>query len=94
MTGRRVTEAFADLARTISHLLYELDPDGIGSSIDAPLDEYDDLSWRLARAVVAREDRDEVRLAVVETFPGATDDLVDGVWSARQTYGERSANDA
>ncbi len=70
-------------------LLYDYDPDGIGRSIDAPHDEYDDLATRLlgplSRSTTALEADAEIR----ELVPAAGPDLIKALWAASQRFKSR-----
>jgi hypothetical protein len=44
---RRQTRAYLEFKREVEDLLYDLDLDGIGSSIGSPRDEYSDEATRV-----------------------------------------------
>ncbi len=86
MSGQRLTPAFSEFVRAVSRALYDLDPDGIGSSIDAPLDEYDDLAARLATDLAAAASEAEVGQMTRQLFVSAHDSLISQMWSACAAY--------
>ena len=46
------TRAYLDFKREVEDVLYEVDPYGMGSTIDAPRDEYSDEAARLLPLLV------------------------------------------
>ncbi len=70
---------FETLQSRFERLLYDYDPDGMGSTVGAPLDEYSDVATCLIRALRDREVGVEFAEAVWDVIPGATVELVDEV---------------
>ncbi len=64
------------LRSALERLLYEYDPDRMGSMVGAPLDEYSDVAISVIRAVRDRKPDDTIADAVRHAVPGATTDLV------------------
>lgn len=65
-------------------LLYDYDPDGMGSTVGAPLDEYSDFAVSLMRALRDRAPDVSVAEAIRHAVPGATSELVaeiEKLWS-------------
>lgn len=56
-------------------LLYEHDPDGMGASVGAPLDEYSDVAASLVRALRDRPTEDEFADTVRSIVPSARQTL-------------------
>lgn len=94
MTGRRLTPTYAEFVRTVSRALYDVDPEGIGSSIDAPPDEYDDLAHRLAADLVAADTAEQAGRITTSLFASAGDALTERLWLALQRYRANSGLDA
>jgi hypothetical protein len=70
----RRTQAYADVVAVVSALLFGHDPEGMGSSVFAPEDEYDKPAALLVAAAMA--DRGEPISAIVgESYPNATHGL-------------------
>lgn len=70
--------AWVKVQQELSRLLYEHDPEGMGSSVGAPTDEYDDGATELIRQI-KRPEVGSPDVAVRQLWPGATDDLVAAV---------------
>jgi hypothetical protein len=47
MNNKELKSAYIHRLKAITRILYDLDPEGIGRSIDAPLDEYSDAAAKL-----------------------------------------------
>jgi hypothetical protein len=62
-------------------ILYDHDPDGIGSSIDAPPDEYHDLVVRLLQSLRSAGTREQAARAVTAIFPAGSEPLVEALWA-------------
>jgi hypothetical protein len=64
----------------VMRILYNLDPEGIGRSIDAPFDEYHDLTAllapRLSRARNSSEAAEEIRRLVPTAEPALIEALL------------------
>jgi hypothetical protein len=86
MNARRYTPAYAEFVRTLSRVLYEVDPDGVGSSIDAPLDEYDDIASKFASKLLGAGSEAEGAEIAREFFDSADDALITQLWAARNDY--------
>lgn len=73
------SQAWVELRDDLSRVLYEYDPEGMGSSVGAPDDEYDDGAVALIRLLQGRPASASVDPAVRDLWPSATDELVDAV---------------
>jgi len=72
----RALGRFEALQSGFEVLLYDYDPDGMGSTVGAPLDEYIDVATSLIRALRDREVCLDFAEAVRDVIPGATAELV------------------
>lgn len=90
MTSPTRSDRYARLHERVSATLYETDPDEIGSSIDAPLDEYDDIATRLIPRLLAANSTGELREQLAEIFFVRVDELLQPIWEAISDY--RSAD--
>ncbi len=71
-----LARGWSDAHSRLSALLYERDPEGMGASVFAPRDEYDDVATRLLRAVLRRPAGLAEADVVVNVLPSAWPDLV------------------
>ena len=60
--------------RVVSALLYQIDPSGMGSSVFAPRDEYDDAARLLTNEALSSED---LELVVRDHYPSLAEPSVD-----------------
>jgi hypothetical protein len=78
--------AYNQLLEKVMRVLYDLDPEGMGWSIDAPFDEYHDLATllvpRLSRAKTSSEAAEEIRKLV----PTAEPALIEALLAAQQEF--------
>jgi hypothetical protein len=78
--------AYNQFLEKLMRILYDLDAEGIGWSIDAPFDEYHDLATllvaRLSRATTSEEATEEIRKLV----PTAELDLIEALLVAKQEF--------
>jgi hypothetical protein len=78
--------AYNQFLEKVARILYDLDPEGIGKSIDAPSDEYHDLATlllpRLSRAKTPSEVAEEIRKLV----PTAESALIEALLAAQQEF--------
>lgn len=88
MSHSELRNAFNQFLEKIMRILYDVDPEGIGSSIDAPFDEYRDLATllvpRLSRAKTPSEADEEIRKLV----PTAEPALIEALLAAQQEFKE------
>lgn len=70
------TQAWHALVTTLERLLYDHDPDGMGASVSAPLDEYHDVAVAVTRVLRARREGQSLENAVLEIVPNAGTDLL------------------
>ena len=56
------TRAYLDFKREVQDVLYDVDPDGMGSSIGAPREEYSDEAARVLPALLAAESAEAAQL--------------------------------
>jgi len=94
MSGRRLSPAYTEFVRAVSRALYDFDPDGIGSSIDAPIDEYDDLALRLASELVMAVSASDVGRIARGLFASAEEPLIVALWAALELYKSNPGPDA
>lgn len=80
------TEAWHALVATLERLLYDHDPDGMGASVSAPLDEYHDVAIAVIRALRDREEVRSVEDAILEVVPNAGADLLSNIERAWRDY--------
>ena len=83
------TEAYKNLMLEFQRILYIRDPEGIGASIGAPLDEYSDSAARLASALRSVDELTGVRSVVTHMFPSAEEGLSSEIWEAVQNFRSR-----
>ena len=62
--------------RVVSAILYAFDPDGMGRSVFAPSDEYDEAASRL---ISKSRDADDVHAMVSKQYPDAEEQMVGAV---------------
>jgi hypothetical protein len=63
MASRKAqTRAYLDFQREIEQLLYEMDPDGMGSSIGSPRDEYSDEAARVLPLLIRAANGEDAEL--------------------------------
>lgn len=89
--GRKGRGWFSAIHAQISRVLYDYDPDGMGSTVHAPLDEYDDVATSLLRALSSAGDSADLGTVVLEVIPGASKELVQTVlalWADSRSAGE------
>jgi hypothetical protein len=65
-------------------LLYDHDPDGIGRSIDAPLDEYRDLATLLVIPLSLATTFAEAQVEIRKLVPRADETLNNALWTAKE----------
>ena len=71
------------IVRVVSAMLYQYDPSGMGSSVFAPEDEYDEPARRLVASATKAVD---LAALVRSHFPAATGQLVDALVAALQLF--------
>jgi hypothetical protein len=79
---RDKTKEWHALVRQVSDLLYHHDPDGMGSSVGAPSDEYDGIAVSLLRQIRDRPKGQDIGEAIRGMYPDAAQDLIDAVIDA------------
>jgi hypothetical protein len=79
-------KAYNQFLEKVMRIFYDLDPEGIGSSVDAPFDEYRDLATllvpRLSRAKTSSEADEEIR----KLGPTAEPALIEALLAAQQEF--------
>ena len=79
----------------VSALLYAFDPGGMGSSVFAPEDEYDDPARRIVAQARTAAD---LRMLARSHYPESTDQLVTAVVAALELYllnaGDQRSNES
>lgn len=73
---RRVQAAYEEAAAQLMEILYEQDPDGVGATVSAPVDEYGEEAARLMVALRGAETEADVRQVLTARFDGVSDRLV------------------
>ena len=86
MTQSSKNIAYQEFLETVTRLLYDFDPDGIGSSIDAPLDEYSELAARLLPELSRSSTPVEASRRTLSLFPTASEDLRQAIWAATDRF--------
>jgi hypothetical protein len=82
---KRFSKAYRELHDTLSTVLWEEDPDGLGITIGSPNDEYDDYSTKLI--VELSKNSEDVSAVLSEWFgERLTEPLVERVTSAWAAY--------
>jgi len=76
------SSAYRRRVRAISAVLYEVDPDGRGSSVLAPEDEYDGAAGRLLSLIGATQEPTAINSGVQNLFPAAPDTLAGDIAAA------------
>lgn len=84
MTDKDLKRAYEKRLEAIARILYDLDPDGIGRSIDAPEDEYSEPASRLLPRLWAAKNVSDAAQEIARLFPTAEQALIDALWKARQ----------
>lgn len=84
------SQAWQGLRDDLSRALYEYDPEGMGSSVGAPDDEYDGGAIDLIRGLQGQRSRESVAQVVRGLWPEATDELVTVVEQTWHEYTERA----
>ncbi len=84
MSKDELKSAYKQLLEAVMGILYDLDPDGIGRSIDAPADEYREAATRLLPRLWAASTASEASEEIQRSFPTAEQALIDALWDARQ----------
>jgi hypothetical protein len=82
--SKELKSAYIRGLEAITRILYDLDPDGMGRSIDAPLDEYSDAADELMPRLWAARTESEASKEIRRSFPTAERRLLDALWAARQ----------
>jgi hypothetical protein len=88
---RRMSKAYLLLHREVSAALYEEDPEGFGSTIGSPEDEYETEAARLIASISQLEG--DVAAAVASNFSQAPERLIQRVEAAWRRYKRQSASD-
>jgi hypothetical protein len=84
--GPKHTRAWLEAHSRLSALLYERDPEGMGASVSAPRDEYDDVATRLLREILRRPaDADQAEI-VLNVLPSAWPELVAEILEVSAAY--------
>lgn len=86
--SERHTSRSADWERLhhgLVRALYEADPEGMGSSVYSPDDEYSSEAVALIRALRDRRAK-TVRAVVLEAWPNARSDLIDAIVGLSSAY--------
>jgi len=86
-------QAWEELRDELSRALYEHDPEGMGSSVGAPANEYDKGAIELIRGLGGRRSTGSVTGVVRDLWPEAGDDLVARVEQAWLRYVDRTGDD-
>jgi hypothetical protein len=76
MNNKELKSAYIRRLKAITKILYDLDPDGIGRSIDAPLDEYSDAAAELMPRLWAARTESEASIEIRKSFPGRMPSLI------------------
>jgi hypothetical protein len=74
-----MARAYKQLLNELSAILYEEDPASMGSTVGAPLDEYDGPAARLAAALHEVRARDEIASRLREMFGDCSESLAERV---------------
>jgi len=77
------TYSYDRAVSVVSALLYAFDPGGMGSTVFAPHDEYDDPARRLVARCRASADLGEL---IRGDYPGSTDQLVAALVAVLELY--------
>jgi hypothetical protein len=59
---RQQTRAYLELKREVEDVLYEVDPDGCGTSIGSPRDEYSDVAARVIPMLLGAQSAEAAEL--------------------------------
>jgi hypothetical protein len=76
MNNKELKSAYVRRLGAITKILYHLDPDGIGRSIDALLDEYSDAAAELMPRLWAARTESEASIEIRKSFPGRMPSLI------------------
>ena len=84
--NRERTKRWPELLRQVNASLYQVDPERMGSSVGAPLDEYE----AIAMSLIASLDRCRTQVTFAgtarETYPQLSDEVIDGWWALFGAY--------
>ena len=78
-------KSYERTVRVVSALLYAFDPDGMGQSVFAPSDEYDDAA---AKLIADSRNVDDVSLLISERYPSGSEQMVGAVADALSLFFE------
>jgi hypothetical protein len=90
-TRKELLREYAALKGRLERLLYDYDPDGMGSTVSAPLDEYSDVAAALIRALRDRQPEASFSETVWDVVPAATAELlgeIEAAWKASSMTGK------
>jgi hypothetical protein len=82
VTNRELKRAYTRLLAAVTSILYDLDPDGVGSPIMPP-DEYSDAAAALLPGLWAAKTASDASGVIRGSFPSADQRLLDALWAAR-----------
>jgi hypothetical protein len=85
-----LSHAYTQLCEELSAALYEEDPASMGSSVGAPLDEYDGEAARLASALRESRSTEEITLHLRDMFGECSESLAERVRKALAKFRMRS----
>jgi hypothetical protein len=86
MSQHQLKKAYNQFLQAAMRLLYDHDPEGIGRSIDAPLDEYRELATRLLPPLSQATTSSEAAAEIRKLVPTAEPSLIAALWSAQEQY--------
>jgi hypothetical protein len=84
MSNKELKSTYKRRLTATMRILYDLDPEGIGRTIDAPLDEYSDAAARLVSRLWGAKTESEASQEIRSCLPMAEKSLIDALWAARQ----------
>lgn len=84
MNTKSYKKKYSQLLKNVMDILYEMDPDGIGKSIDSPRDEYLYLSEKLVSWLFRSTNKPDAVQGIRKFFPDADDVLIDALWNVCQ----------
>jgi hypothetical protein len=83
---RGLGQAYLRLTRQLSHCLWTVDPEFMGSKVQGPSDEYDEAADLMVKGLLVCRSRVEVEQLFAAVYAEDAADLVDCAWLALSDY--------
>lgn len=89
----RLKSAYAAAQQRLMRVLHQEDPDGMGSSVGAPQNEYSQAAARLLTSLRDATTNEQARSATTAMYPDASDGLVNRVIDVWREFTANTAPD-